>query len=271
MKKQKDTVLDKAPPPLYPVKTKLQVTIILLIVLGFYVLSINWSQNQMIGGFSNTLSNMKLIIDKFFPPNMAIVLEVWEAIAQTIQMAIISTTIAASLTIPFALLSAKNIAPANFVYYITRTFLNILRTIPDLMLAVLFVSLFGVGMFSGILALTIFSLGILAKLISETIESIDMKPLEAAKGCGGGRIQVIVVALVPQILPQFMSFVLYVLEINIRASIILGLVGAGGIGLALSRELNFYNYPNAMGIIIIIFVIVISIEFISNKIREKLI
>ena len=146
-----------------------------------------------------------------------------------------------------------------------------MRTIPDLVLAVIFVGLFGIGVLPGILALIVFSLGILAKLISETIEAVDMNPLEAMRASGANSIQMIAYGLVPQVLPQFTSFVLYVLELNIRASVVLGLVGAGGIGLILDQQLGFYNYPNAMTIILVIFVVVLTIEYISNKIREALI
>lgn len=258
-------------PSIYPVKTKVQITVILAVVLGFYLFSMFWTQQKMVGGFGNALGNVIRVVEKFFPPNMSVIPAVWDPMAQTIQMAIIATTIAAILTIPFALLSAQNITSIKPLYITTRTLLNILRTIPDLVLAVIFVGLFGVGLFPGIVALVIFSLGILAKLISETIESVDMNPLEAMRASGGSVLQVIYFGLVPQILPQFTSFVLYVFEINIRASVVLGLVGAGGIGLILDQQLKFYNYPNVMAIIILIFVVVLIIEYISNKLREALI
>src|SRR5690625_4532015 len=132
-------------------------------------------------------------------------------------------------------MSDRNIASFKPLYYITSTCLNILRTIPDLVLAVIFVGLFGVGVLSGIFALIIFSLGILAKLVGETVEAVDMDPLEAMRASGGNTLQVIFFGLVPQMLPQFTAFVLYVFEINIRASVVLGLVGAGGIGLEIGR------------------------------------
>jgi phosphonate transport system permease protein len=256
--------------PLYPAKTKIQITIIFFVVLGIYVFSMIWTQKDMVGGFGGALGNMYQVIEKFFPPNWGILFPIWKAMSQTIQMAIVATTIAAILTVPLAVLSAQNITTFKPLYYFTRTILNLLRTIPDLVLAVIFVGLFGIGIFPGILALTVFSLGILAKLISETIESVDMNPLEAMRASGGNVFQVIWYALVPQVLPQFTSLVLYVFEINIRASVVLGLVGAGGIGLVLSQQLKFYNYPNAMTIIIVIFVTVLIIEFISNKLREAL-
>nr|WP_286168762.1 phosphonate ABC transporter, permease protein PhnE [Roseburia sp. 1XD42-34] len=249
----------------------MQITIIFFVVLGFYLFSMVWTQREMVGGFGDALGNMYTVIEKFFPPNLEVIPKVWEAMAQTIQMAVIATTLAAILTVPLALLSAQNITTFKPLYLFTRTLLNTLRTIPDLVLAVIFVGLFGVGLLPGILALFIFSLGILAKLISETIEAVDMNPLEAMRASGGNIFQVIYFGLIPQVLPQFTSFVLYVFEINIRASVVLGLVGAGGIGLVLDQQLGFYNYPNAMAIIILIFIVVIVIEFISNKLREALI
>lgn len=261
--------LQKAP-PLYPVKTKLQVTAIFFVVLVIYIFSMHYTQREMVGGISGALGNMFTVIVKFFPPNLSIIPNVMDSMFQTIQMAIIATTIAAILTIPLAVLSAQNITTIKPIYYFTRTILNLLRTIPDLVLAVIFVGLFGIGVFPGLLALIIFSLGILAKLISETIEAVDMSPLEAMRASGGNPIQVITYALIPQVLPQYTSLVLYVFEINVRASVVLGLVGAGGIGLILDQQLGFYNYPNAMAIIILIFIVVIIIEYISNKLREAL-
>ncbi|WP_188456857.1 phosphonate ABC transporter, permease protein PhnE [Virgibacillus oceani] len=271
MTKQSNSLSQGTTPPIFPVKTKIQVTVIFFVVIGVYLFSMFWTQQQMVGGFGNAIGNMVVVIEKFFPPNLSILPAIWDPMAQTIQMAIIATTVAAVLTVPLALLSAQNITTFKPLYYFTRTLLNILRTIPDLVLAVVFVGLFGIGLFPGIIALIIFSLGILAKLISETIEAVDMNPLEAMRASGGNILQVIFYGLVPQVLPQFTSFVLYVFEINIRASVVLGLVGAGGIGLVLDQQLGFYNYPNAMAIIVLIFVVVLVIEYISNKLREALI
>ena len=271
MTNEQKKVTTKDVPSIYPVKTKAQITIIFAIVLGIYLTSMIWTQNQMAGGFSGALTNMFNVMAKFFPPNTAVIPAIWGPMVETIQMAIIATTVAAILTVPLALLAAENVTTFRPLYLVTRTFLNILRTIPDLVLAVIFVGLFGIGLFPGILALIIFSLGILAKLISETIESVDMNSLEAMRASGANVFQMIWYALIPQVLPQFTSLVLYVFEINIRASVVLGLVGAGGIGLILNQQLGFYNYPNAMMIIVLIFVVVIVIEYISTKIREALI
>ncbi|OZU89174.1 phosphonate ABC transporter, permease protein PhnE [Virgibacillus indicus] len=271
MTNENNSLAEKKTPPIYPVKTKVQVSIIFFVILGIYLFSMFWTQKEMVGGFSGAFENMFTVMEKFFPPNFGVIGAIWGPLVETIQMAIIATTIAAILTVPLAVLAARNVTTFKPLYYTTRTVLNILRTIPDLVLAVIFVGLFGIGLFPGILALVVFSLGILAKLISETIEAVDMNPLEAMRASGGNVYQVIWYALVPQVLPQFTSLVLYVFEINIRASVVLGFVGAGGIGLILNQQLGFYNYPNAMMIIVLIFAVVIIIEYISTKLREALI
>lgn len=255
---------------LYTRKIKFQVTIILFLIIGFYLFSMYWAQEQTNTDFKSALFNMSAVFEKFFPPNFNFLLFVWKPMAETIQMAIISTTIAAILSIPLSLLGTRNITNNKALYFTGRTFLNLIRTIPDIVLAVVFVGIFGIGLISGILALIIFSVGVLGKLISETVESINMNPLEAIRASGGGLLQVIFFGVFPQVMPQIFSFILYVFEINIRASVVLGLVGAGGVGLLLNRELKFYNYPNVMAIILLIFIVVLVIEYISNKLREVL-
>lgn len=259
-------------PSIYPTKTKFHLTLIFVVVLSLYLLSTYQTEStplELVEG----VPNLFLLLAKFFPPNLEVLMasSVVAAFSETIQMAIIATTIAAILCIPLSLLGAQNITTNKYLYGFMRMFLNILRTIPDIVLALIFVGIFGLGVFPGILALIIFSLGILAKLISETVESVDMNPLEAMQASGAGKLQMIYFGLVPQVLPQFSSLVLYVFEINIRASVVLGLVGAGGIGLVLDQQIRLYNLPNAMAIIIGIFILVVIIEYISTKIREAIV
>jgi phosphonate transport system permease protein len=257
------------PTSLYSPKTKKTMTIVMLVVIGFYLISSITTQS-FITNFLFKLPNIFELIYRFFPPNWQYANNVWPKLFETIQMAIIATTVATIISIPLSLLAARNITTNKWLFNIIRFFLNVLRTIPDIILAVVFVGLFGIGAFPGILALIIFSLGILAKLMSDTIEAIDMTPIEAMEASGANRIQTIWYSVVPQILPQFVSFSLYVFEINIRASVVLGLVGAGGIGLLLNQQINFFNYPSVTTITIIIFVVVVVIDYISGKIREGL-
>ena len=270
MNLEKKTPAQVKAPPLLPAKKKAQITAIFFVVLGFYIWSA-YKTESTIPDLISGLPDMQRVISYFFPPNWEVVGQIFPSLAETVQMAIISTTIAALISIPLCLLAASNITTNKFVYTVVRFCLNILRTIPDIVLAVVFVGLFGIGVLPGILALIIFSLGILAKLISETIEAIDMNPLEAMKASGAGSIQTIGFAVVPQVLPQYISLTLYVFEINIRASVVLGLVGAGGIGTILNSLLNFRNFEAAMAVIVVIFVVVVVIEYISKKLREALV
>ncbi|MBM7570666.1 phosphonate ABC transporter, permease protein PhnE [Aquibacillus albus] len=255
------------PTSLYPAKTKRIITVSLIFVIGFYLVSSITTESFIIN-FILKASNITDLIARFFPPDWGYVSNVWGKLFETIHMAIIATTIATLVSIPFTLLTAQNITTNKVLYNFMRFLLNIIRTIPDIILAVVFVGLFGIGMFSGIIALIIFSIGILVKLMSEIIEAIDMNPSEAIKASGGNTIQTIWYAVVPQVLPQFISFSLYVFEINIRASVVLGLVGAGGIGQLINKEINFLNYPAVSTIVLIIFAVVVVIDYISGKLRE---
>lgn len=261
---------DRYAPMLSPWRVKGKITLIFFLIIGllfFSSLQTGVDLQALISG----LSNMNQIIVKLFPPDPGIINLAMDRLIETIHMAIIALTFATIIVIPVSLLAARNLATNLFVYNITRFILNILRTIPDVVLAVIFVGLFGIGVFGGIVALFVFSLGILAKLISETVESIDMDSFEAMRASGASSVQAIAFAVVPQVLPQFTSFSLYVFEINIRASVVIGLVGAGGIGNLLMQQFSFYNYDAVMMIILIIFAVVVVIEYISGKIREAVI
>src|SRR5690625_1245256 len=261
---------DKYAPMLSPWRVKSKIAIIFFIVLFFLFFS-STRTGVDFGTLLSGLSNMGQITDKLLPPNWGIVGPAMERLIETIHMAIIATTFAVLVVVPVSLLAAQNINSNKIVYNITRFIMNILRTIPDVVLEVIFVGLFGIVVFVGIVALFVFSLGILAKLISETIESIDMEPVEAMRASGASTIQAIAFAVVPQVLPQFSSFSLYVFEINVRASVVIGLVGAGGIGNLMMTRFGFNDYNSVFTIIIIIFVVVVLIEYISGKIREAIV
>ncbi|RCW64237.1 phosphonate ABC transporter, permease protein PhnE [Saliterribacillus persicus] len=258
------------PSSLYPKKTKLIITISFILVISLYLVSSIITESFILNFFIK-LPNIFGLITDFFPPQWSYVSNIWPKLFETLHMAIIATTIAVIISIPFSLLTANNVTTNHFLYQIMRFLLNIIRTIPDIILAVVFVGLFGIGVFPGIIALIIFAVGILVKLMSEVIEAIDMNPSEAIRASGGNTLQTIWYAVVPQVLPQFISFSLYVFEINIRASVVLGLVGAGGIGQLINKEINFMNYPAVSTIVLIIFAVVVVIDYISGKLREGLV
>jgi len=147
----------------------------------------------------------------------------------------------------------------------------VLRSIPDLLWAALLVPILVVGPLPGAVALTMFTIGVLAKLGSETVEAIDPGPLEALRASGAGKVATIVFAVVPQVAATMISYILYSFEINVRASVIIGLVGAGGIGFLLQVRLNFFDYTAVGLIIVVIFAVVLVIDGISVWARSKLI
>lgn len=202
---------------------------------------------------------------------LAFLPQVWAPLMETMRIAIISATLGSLLAIPFSLLAARNLVRFRWLYWLVRGFLNILRTIPDLALAAVLAGAFGIGALPGIMAVTIFSFTIVAKLLSESIEAIDPGPLEAMRAAGANRLQTIAFGVVPQVLPQYIAYTLYVFEIDVRASTVLGLVGAGGIGFTLKATLSFFNYQAALMIILVILGVVVLIDYISNRLRERLI
>lgn len=257
--------------PITPTKTKITLTIIFLVVVGLYTLAAIQTKaypNKIITGLPIAV---QFVVEDLIPPNFSYYKTVTMRLLETWNIALLATTLSALFCLPFSVLAASNINTNKPLYNFIRFFLNILRTIPELILAVVIVGIVGLGALSGILALSIFSLGILAKLISETIEAIDPGPLEAIRATGGNVVQVVWYGVMPQILPHFASYVLYVLEINVRASVVLGFVGAGGIGLILRQQLNLFNFGNVSMIILMTFIAVTIIDFVSNRIRERLV
>ncbi|ERI92563.1 phosphonate ABC transporter, permease protein PhnE [Clostridiales bacterium oral taxon 876 str. F0540] len=213
---------------------------------------------------------MGKLLSEMVPPDWSYFSNIWIPMLETIRMAILGSTFGAILAVPVALFAASNVTKSAVLYYSARFILNLIRTIPDLLFAAVFVAIFGIGPIAGILALTFFSFGLVAKLTYESIEAISPGPLEAMTAVGANKLQWIHFAVVPQVLPQFMSYVLYTFEINVRAAAVLGLVGAGGIGLYLDRTLNWLRYDQTSTIIIFTLILVLLIDFVSTSLREKL-
>jgi phosphonate ABC transporter permease subunit PhnE len=177
----------------------------------------------------------------------------------------------ALLGLVIALLTkAKTTLPTGMViYYITRTFLNGLRSIEALVMAIVFVIAVGIGPFAGMMALGLHTIVSLAKLYSEQVESIMAGPLEAIQATGANRLQTIVYAVIPQIIPPYISYTMYRWDINVRMSTIIGFVGGGGIGFLLQQNINLLNYRAASAQMLAIAIVVASMDYISSVLREK--
>lgn len=193
------------------------------------------------------------------------------AFLETLQLAILATTGGVIVSLPLALWSTEVGNPYLVPRVLLRSFNNVVRAIPDLLWAGLFVLGVGIGALSGLLALFFFSLAVMVKLTADTLDGIDMGPVEAAHAAGASRTQMLRTAVVPQILPAFSSYALYDFELNLRASAVLGLVGAGGIGQRLDFFRNRGQWDKVWGLVFMFFVVVFVVERVSVSIRRRLV
>lgn len=189
---------------------------------------------------------------------------------QSIQIAWIGTLIGAVLSLPLGFLGARNVT-GGLMATLMRQLLNAIRAFPEIVLAIVFVAMIGLGPFAGTLAIGIHSIGTLGKLTAEVIEGIDPGPVEAARASGGNQVQTLRWGVFPQVAPEIVAFWLYRFEINVRASAILGIVGAGGIGEALSQALVYRRYERAGMLIIVVVAATILIDVASGWLRRRII
>ena len=198
-----------------------------------------------------------------------------EKMIETIFLALMATTIGIVLSIPLSFLGARNLMSRSkiglAVYYITRTMLNILRAIEPLIYAIIFAVWVGIGPYAGVLALTLHSVAALGKLYSEAIESIDPGPIEAITATGANRLQTIIFAVLPQVIPPFISFTIYRWDINVRMSTVIGFVGGGGIGFLLIQWINLLQYRQAATAVWAIALVVAILDYASAVVREKVV
>jgi phosphonate transport system permease protein len=201
--------------------------------------------------------------------------EVLKGALTTVAMALIATAMAIVFAIPISFLAAHNLMSGNpvtyVIYIVMRTLLNILRSIESLIIAIVFVVIVGLGPFAGVLALAIHSIAALAKLYSEVIEGIDPGPIEAIRATGANWVQTVRYAVIPQIIPPFTAFTIYRWDINVRSATIVGFVGGGGIGFLLIELIRVNNMRGVSTVFIAIAIIVIALDYISAKLRAKLV
>lgn len=193
------------------------------------------------------------------------VAKMWE----TIQIALWGTFLAVILGIPLGLAAARNIAPVWIVTPV-RWIMNLLRSVPDLVIGLLFVTAVGLGPLAGVLAITLNTAGVLAKLFSEAVESIDKGPVEGVRATGAGKLHEIVWGVLPQVAPLWTSFALYRFESNSRSATVLGLIGAGGIGQVLFDSMNAFDFRAVSAIVIVVVVAVTLIDTLSQVMRRRL-
>lgn len=197
--------------------------------------------------------------------------EIFRALLETVAMAFLGTLLAAAVSVPLGFLAAKNTFPLWLLRFGVRRFLDCLRGIDQLIWALIFVRAVGLGPLAGIMAIWISDTGTLAKLFSESIENIQRKSTEGVKAAGADSIQVLRFAVIPQVMPMFLSSTLYIFESNVRSATILGIVGAGGIGFQLTDRIRAHQWEQAGFILIVILITVAGIDWISKRLRMRLI
>jgi phosphonate transport system permease protein len=223
-----------------------------------------------IGRMVEGLPFMWDFLRRMVPPDPSVLGNALHGAIETIQIAIVGTGAAAVLALPVGFAAARNTAPP-WIFYAARLLLNAFRAVDTLVYALFFVAAVGLGPFPGVLAVVVYTATVLAKLYSEAIEAIEPGPVEAVRATGATPLQVLRWGVLPQLVPQFLSFTLYRFETNIRAAAVLGFVGAGGIGFYVQTYLRLLNYPAAASVLLVLVALVMAVDFASSRLRARLV
>ncbi|KMJ58265.1 alkylphosphonate ABC transporter permease [Bacillus sp. LL01] len=238
----------------------------LMYIWTFVGIDINWARAA-----ERMVNNFHRVIPKLFSPEWSAFGKVWSAMVETLYIAFAGSLMAAILAVPLGFLAAQNMTKSKVLTTFGKWILSAIRAFPDLILAILFVVAVGPNPFAGVLAIAIGSTGMLGKLYSEVLESIDMNIVEAMEASGANKIQILFQGVIPQIIPEFLSYAIYRFEIDVRASTILGIVGAGGIGTLIQFAQMNRNWEQMGLILLVIIVVVTIIDFLSSSIRKRIV
>jgi phosphonate transport system permease protein len=209
-------------------------------------------------------------VRRMLPPDLEVLPSALRGALTTVEIALLGTAVAAVAALPLGFVSARNVATPP-LFYPARAVLNFFRSVDTLVYALVFVAAVGLGPFPGVLAVIAYTTTSLAKLYSEAIEGIDRGPVDAITATGATRLQIVRYGVLPQVLPLFLSYVLYRLETNIRAATVLGFVGAGGIGFYLQTYLRTIDYPAASTVLLVTVAMVMVVDALSSRLRDRLV
>ena len=209
-----------------------------------------------------------VLMGEMFPPNFAEADRWVVPVIETLAMSVAGTALAVALSVPLGFLAAENTAPNAAVYRVARFVLNTLRSIPELIMGIVFVAAVGFGALPGVLALGLHSVGMVGKFFAESIEHAHVAPIEAARAAGASPVQVVTHGVLPQVMPQFIDVAMYRWEYNFRASTVMGMVGAGGIGLELMGSLRIMRYDEVFAILLVILGMVTLVDWLSGRLRK---
>lgn len=246
------------------IRIVLLLVVILIVIQSFYVVQAR--PQDLVTGFHGMVD----IVRRSMPPDFSNFDTVLWPTLETIDIAIFGTVMGLIMSLPLAVLAAANVTPSRLLYYTSRGIIGFTRAVPDLVWALLFVTAVGLGPFPGGLALAVHSIGMMGRLFAETIEHMDMAPIDALSLTGARRMQIFTHGVLPSVLPSLLGISLYRLDENIRSSLVLGFVGAGGLGFQLLTAMNLFQYQQVSVLLIVTFVIVLAAERLSAVARERL-
>ena len=238
--------------------------------LAFFIASLDGAEVSF-GELFSGLPNMGRMLGEMFPPSAERLLPVGKAVLETFQMALVGTVIGVVLSLPLAWFASRGLSPHPVLYHASRSLIALFRTVPDLIWALFFVVAVGLGPFAGTLALAVDTMGFCGRFFAEAMEEQDKGPQEALRAIGAPRSGILIGAVLPGALPSFINTSLFSLEKATRSSVVLGLVGAGGIGIELKVAMDMFEYAQAATIILFVFALVLLVERASAILRARVI
>jgi phosphonate transport system permease protein len=249
----------------------LAIAAVFLVVLAFTYRRTEFDPLRLLEG----LVNMQRVIAGFAHPDLKVLPDVVRFAFETLFIAILGTTIGTLIAIPLSFIAARNLMRRSIigsaVYFVVRALMSVIRSVPTLFWGILWVITVGIGPFPGVLAVATFSVGLISKLFSEAIEAIDWGQVEALTATGANPLQVIVHGVLPQVTPYMIANVLYSFEVNVHSSTVLGVVGAGGIGLLFQQYIGLFLYSDMATLLIVVIVMTMVIDYSSAAIRRRII
>lgn len=256
-------------------RRRISLTIGVLITVGLVALHIwafaltDFSVSALISGWSGMVDFLSSAI----PPDLSwstVVQPGIEACLVTLAIALVGTTLSVPFSVALAVLGARTTSRNPIVYQAARGVMSFLRAVPDIVFALIFVTAVGLGPFAGVLAIILHNAGVMAKLWSEAMEEIDEGPTEALRVGGASSAQVAVHAVLPSVVPQCVGLLLYRFDVNVRSSLVLGLVGAGGIGFLINQSIALFRFDQMLTYIVMVLVMVVAVDLLSGAVRRRL-
>ncbi|HHD74810.1 MAG TPA: phosphonate ABC transporter, permease protein PhnE [Nitratifractor sp.] len=217
------------------------------------------------------IPDMGRLVGEMFPPSLDRIDALSVSLLETFEIAVAGTAFGILISLPLAILASKNLSPHPTIYYMSRSLISFFRTVPELIWAIFFVASVGLGPFAGFLAIVVDTIGFAGRFFAEAMEESEKGSQEALEALGASKIDIIFASVIPYSMPSLINTSLYALEKATRSSVVLGLVGAGGIGIELKVSMDMFRYDQAATIIIAIFILVLLVEQVSSRIRRKFI